>query len=458
MKSKRLLTIALVFLSIALVSSCKKYLDKKSDNAFTVPSTITDFQALLDDISTMNIVTAEFGEASDDDYFLLQSKFNSLVTFSQNIYTWVPNANTVWENDWSKLYNPIYNANLSLEGLSKIPVTSSNRNAWNNVKGSALFFRAYFFLQAAWTYSKAYDDATADKDLGIVLRMASDFNVPSVRANVKDSYQQIIKDALEAIPYLPDNPVHPMRPSKPAAYGLLARAYLSMRQYDNAFKYADSCLQKKNQLINYNGDPDINGNLTANAPFKPFNKEVIFHSSMNTDIIIHLPAAGALVDTFLYASYASNDLRKKAFFAKSGLYQKYKGNYGTSSSSLFSGIATNEMMLVRAECYARKGNKDAALADLNTLLANRFDNTFIPITATDANDALSKILQERRKELLLRGLRWVDIKRLNKEGANITPKRFENNQTYTLLPNANYYALPIPGDIITLTGIPQNPH
>src|SRR5689334_14714910 len=128
MKSKKLLAIAGFFLSIALFSSCKKYLDKKSDSAFTIPSTLTDFQALLDDDYTMNFKTAEFGEASDDDYFLLQTKFNSIGTFSDNIYTWVPNPNTVFGNDWDKLYNPIYNANLTLEGLNKIPLASSNHD------------------------------------------------------------------------------------------------------------------------------------------------------------------------------------------------------------------------------------------------------------------------------------------------------------------------------------------
>ena len=132
-------------------------------------------------------------------------------------------------------------------------------------------------------------------------------------------------------------------------------------------------------------------------------------------------------------------------------YQKFKGSYAQSTSVHFSGITTAEMYLVRAECYARKGNKDAALADLNTLLVRRWKaGSFIPVTAATSQDAFNKIMIERRKELLMRSLRWVDLKRLNKEGANIVLKRVENGQTYTLLPNANYYALPIPKDIIDL--------
>lgn len=67
------------------------------------------------------------------------------------------------------------------------------------------------------------------------------------------------------------------------------------------------------------------------------------------------------------------------------------------------------------------------------------------------------IVQERRKELVFRNLRWMDIKRLNKEGANITLKRIIDGQTFTLPPNNNRFALPLPADIVKMTGMPQNP-
>ena len=50
----------------------------------------------------------------------------------------------------------------------------------------------------------------------------------------------------------------------------------------------------------------------------------------------------------------------------------------------------------------------------------------------------------------------MDIKRLNKENKNIILKRVEDDGVYTLMPNDGFYALPIPDDIIELTGIPQN--
>jgi len=58
---------------------------------------------------------------------------------------------------------------------------------------------------------------------------------------------------------------------------------------------------------------------------------------------------------------------------------------------------------------------------------------------------------------LFRGLRWIDIKRLNKEGAGIIPIHSLGMQQFSLIPNDNKYALPIPSDIIKMTGMQQNP-
>jgi hypothetical protein len=438
--------------------SCKKYLDKKPNNSLTVPTSLNDLQALLDDVNTMNEQrTSSYGEASADDYFDDADVYNSMGTFYQNIYTWTP-YNYNYPGDWAPLYNPIYNANYCLEQVNKVS-PNGNEIQWNNIKGSALFFRSYYFLQVAWSFAKAYDDNTSTSDLGIVLRLTSDYNVPSVRSNVKQTYDQIIKDAKESIAYLPDNSSHPARPSKPAAYGLLARAYLSMRIYDSAAIYANLYLQLKNQLMDYNvagGDViDIN----SQTPFKSFNSEVAFYTSMNLSVYTHHPAAGANVDTLLYSNYSNNDLRKTAFFTPTANgYQSFKGNYQADAYSLFSGIATDEMYLIRAECYARSGNTSSALNDLNTLLVKRWKSgTFTPVTATDSNDALNTILTERRKELLLRGLRWSDIKRLNKENRNIVLKRLVGGHAFMLSPNNDKYALELPFDLINLTGMPQNP-
>jgi hypothetical protein len=99
-----------------------------------------------------------------------------------------------------------------------------------------------------------------------------------------------------------------------------------------------------------------------------------------------------------------------------------------------------------------------ALNDLNAVLAKRWKaGTFSPLTTNDRQEALTWILEERRKELVFRDLRWMDIKRLNKEGAGIVLKRIISNTDFILPPNDLRYAMAIPEDIISITGMPQNP-
>ncbi|WP_285057950.1 RagB/SusD family nutrient uptake outer membrane protein [Pedobacter ginsengisoli] len=439
---------------VTICCSCKKYLDKTPNDKLSVPSSLEDLQRLMDDAVSMNNATVNMGEASSDDYFWTNDMYDALDLIDRHAYTWIYDDYN-FGSDWSYSYLPVFNSNFCIESIQKIQKTGLNKTMWDNVIGSALFFRAYHFYNLAGVYGKAYDVNSYEKDLGIVLRLNSDFNIPSLRASIKDTYAQIIKDAEESIGYLPEQPQHALRPSKPAAYGLLARCYLSMRLYDDAYKYADLCLKLKSSLINFNGDPDIS--INANAPFTKFNKETIFYT--NTSGFRKLYAATfALADTNLYVSFKPGDLRKAAYFAPSGKYFKFKGNYTGSASLYFSGIAVDEMLLIRAECAARAGKLTEAMADLNLLLISRWDkNTlYVPVSAGNAKEATDIILAERRKELLFRSIRWTDIKRLNKENYNIIPKRVVKGTAYTLEPNEGRYAMPLPKDIIDITGMPQN--
>lgn len=433
--------------------SCKKYLDKKSDSSLTVPNTLDELQGLFNDAQKMNFnLTPSMGESSANDYFLTETTYGYLPTEPKEIYTWTLKVYN-YANDWSANYLPVYNANFTLETLDKIPRTAANQTQWDKLKGYALFTRAFSFLNLAWVYAKAYDKSSSVNDLGIVLRTTSDFNAPSKRASVEDTYQQIIKDAEESARLLPDLSANVLLPSKAASYGLLARTFLSMGQFDSALKYSTFCLNLKNDLLDYN-----NVSLTDNIPFTNFdNPEVIYYTEMNTYNTNHYSFTG-FIDSTLYSLYEDNDLRKVGYFKFYNGYYRFKGAYTANSIYLFTGIATDEMFLISAECHARLGNTENAMKDLNTLMRRRWSNTvdYPEITATTKEEAIDKVLSERRKELLMRGIRWSDIKRLNKQGQNITPTRMIKGETFTLPPNDKRYALPLPNDIITSTGMVQN--
>ena len=127
--------------------------------------------------------------------------------------------------------------------------------------------------------------------------------------------------------------------------------------------------------------------------------------------------------------------------------------------TLFTGIATDELYLTRAECYVRQGDSSKALDDLNTLMSKRIKKAdFSPYSLPVPDGLLKLILTERRKELLFRALRWTDLRRLNKEAEfRDTLYRFINGKKYELLPGSDRYTLQIDRNSIDISGLQQNP-
>jgi len=432
--------------------SCKKYLDAKTNKKLVVPSTLQDAQALLDNYKQLNLLYPSTGQESDDDHYLLAGNYNALDIVAQQVYTWDENAQNY--NDWQYLYSNVLYANLALETVEGIQPDATNMALWKFIKGQALFFRAFSFFYLAEYFATPYDSLTATDKPGIALRFTSDVNEPVIRASLEKTYRQVITDLTTAAQLLPALSTPASRPCKAAAFGVLARVYLTMNKFNEAGLYADSCLQLYSTLMDYNMLDS-----TAPAPIKTFNTEVIFQCSTLQSYSIYSPYAKT--DTLLYNSYAQHDLRKLIFFKTNpdGTHS-FKGSYDGSYyyDVPFIGIASDEMYLIKAECFARAGNKEKALLYLNTLLKQRWQTgTFIPFTANGNDDALTLILSERRKELTCRNIRWFDIKRLNAEGKyTVTLVRMENGQTYTLPPNDARYTFLIPPQVIAISGIVQN--
>lgn len=453
--------ILIIFITFFALTGCKKFLDMKSDSMLVIPDTPGALQALLDNFAKTNRNDNSASEASADDYYLSQADFNTQPENYKRMYTWEKSnffGNTT--NDWSNAYDNVFIANTVLDNVGNIKRTVTNESGLNDIKGQALFLRSKAFLEIATVWSLAYDQQTASTDLGIPLRLSADITESISRSNTQATYDKILTDLKEAGNLLVTTPFHPFRASKPAAFALLARTYLSMRQYDSCSKYANMCLQLKSTLLDYNS-PSINP--AAVYPFGALlydNPEIIYASRMLTANI--LSNTKAKMDSLLYKSYSIDDLRRTVYFsANAGINAgtfRFKGSLD-GIAQLFSGVTTAEVYLMRAECFARKGMVPEALTDLNLLIKNRWKkNTTLPIfsPATSA-EALKLVLTERRKELVMRGLRWMDIKRLNKEGANIALKRNVNSQESLLAPNGIRYALPIPEDVISISGMSQNP-
>ena len=442
--------------------SCKKqeaWLDKKSNKADIVPSTIADFQAILDNDGVMNAGYPGLGLIGTDNYYITFAVWQARAPIERNSYIWNPE---IFEggicSDWNNPYRMIEYANIAIDGISKITTDITSQKDRDLVMGSALFYRAYAFYDLAQLFSKPYDKATASSDPSIPLRLSSDVNVPSVRATIQETYDRIIKDLQQARELLPASPAFKTRPSKKAALALLSRVSLAMEDYINAELYSSEAIKLQGDLIDFN-----TLNAAASFPMPTFqadNKEVLFYSI--TLAYSTLSNANMRVDTFLYRSYATNDLRRNIFYKDNGVNGvAFRGDYtGQGLSSKFAGIALNEIYLNRAEAYARLGKTTEAMADLNALLVKRWKaGTFITLTATGPDDALQKIIIERKKELPFTGnLPWHDLRRLNKEPRfTRTLTRVLNGQVYSLPAGDLRYVYPIPDNEIKYSGIPQNP-
>ena len=445
--------ILFVFASMILVSCKKTWMEEKSNKSLDVPTTVKEFQALLDYSTYMNDFRPVKGEESADNYYFSNPMWAAYSPYDRSTYIWDKEVYVDITQDptsWNPAYRQVFYSNVVLDDIDKVAAEDVGSPAWNNAKGSAHFFRGEAFFNVSQIYTKPYS-LTFPDELGIPLRLEADPNIASVRAGLQETYQQVLSDLHTAVGYLPVVPLYKTRPSKPAAYAMLSRVYLVMQDYSRALSYADSCLKLYDSLLDYN-----TLNATANYPISGLNKEVVFHATISNDLY----SKTVIVDTNLYKSYKVNDLRQKVFFktnVNGGM--RFVGTYTGGSTGLifFGGIATDEVYLTRAECFARTGNISAAMNDLNTLMIKRFKTgAFVPFTAATTSEALNLILAERRKETIFRGLRWLDLRRLNSEGANIVLTRVVDNQTYTLQPNSPRYVLPLPPDVINLTGMPQN--
>lgn len=451
-------------LLVVNLSSCQKideWLDAKGTLNEVRPSTLADYQAILDNNYWMNNAFPRGGALGADNYYLSDNQFNSVSQHERNSYIFASDIYTgEVGQDWNDAYRVVEFANIVLDGLSNLAANESNRADFNNIKGSAYFFRAFAYYMLSQIYCASYDVATDNSGLGLVLRTSSDVNQPSVRSTVTETYDFMINDIMQAIELLPGYSPYQTRPTRPAANALLAKVYLSMENYAEAYSYANNCLAEFNTLLDYNSDL-ISLNSTFRFPVMPGNPEILFFAQQIGSNPLFTGGFGVgNIDTLLYASYHENDLRKALYYGDNGsglikLIGTYSGDFYT-----FCGIATNEVLLIRAECAARLGNPSGAITDLNTLLTNRYNQgTYQPFdTNLEAENALCVVLDERRKELAFTGqLRWEDLRRLNKdERFAKTIYRIINGTTYSLPPNDKRYVYPIPDDEIALSGIQQN--
>lgn len=439
------------FISLSILSyfCATGWLEIKPDISLATPTTLKDFQSLLDNSSTMNGDCPGLGEIASDGHHLDDNEFQASSNILKNAYSWSREFPYIYVLDWTTPYSRVFYCNVVLEGLEKNIQNMDGIYNKDNIKGQALFHRAKALYELAEIWAPPYDPNTSKSDLSIPLKVKSDINAATVRATADQVLNQVISDLSEAKDRLPLKQDYITRPTKSAVFALLARIYLSKEDYTSAERCTDSCLALSNQLLDYNS---IDAQLSY--PINPVsNNEILFHSILTT----WGNSFNLLIDTALYNLYDTTDLRRDIFFDRdvNGTI-RYKGSY-SGDYSFFNGLAVDEIYLIKAECSARAGKPAIAISYLNNLLVKRHNSKFIPKSASTGNEALDLVLTERRKELLCRGLRWSDLRRLNMDPKRATTiQRTIKQKTYKLEPSGYNYTFPIPDDVLQLSGIQQN--
>lgn len=454
MEIKNKIPFALIAILFVLPEyGCKKFLDAKPNQSLVTPTTLSDARALMDSYLINQSGYPNLAHGSNDDYYVTDDYLAGTTQVNRGIYMFTIKQETALNTAWESNYAAINRANLVIHLLTGLKPDVNNEKDISDCLGHAYFLRAYRHLNLATFFAMPYVPQTAAQTPGIPVRVTPDITEPTIRGTIEDTYRQIESDLQKAIDLLPALPSAAYRPGRAAAFSAMAHVMLHKRHFGPALDYARQSLALQNTLIDFN---TINPN--ANISFTIYNPEVLFQAQVTGPTFLSFN--NWRVDSLLYREYAADDLRKLVFFRSNGTgTYGFKGDMGgISSGDHFAGITIGETWLIAAEAAARLGNTQLAMEYLNGLLEKRFrTGRYIKIIANSPAEAFEMIRKERRKELVGRGLRWLDLRRWNFEGVTtVRIERLVNGTYYRLDPTSKNFVFEIPSRVIDISGIAQN--
>jgi hypothetical protein len=433
----KLFFILFLFITLTSFSACNKFLDVKP-KGIIIPELLNDYEAMLNAPEMVMTFPPTLLYCADDYYEFMDALDR---TPQANAYYWrikidddINNVPAVW----GEQYKSVYHANVIINGV--LQATDGDLAKKQAVRAEALVIRADSYFTLLTVFAKAYDAATAGKDPGLPLVTATDVTEKTPpRSTLQATLDTMIADLKEADLYLPTTNIYKYRTTKQAAYGLLSRIYLYMQRYEEAASYATLALQASHTLLDYNNYTDA-----YEFPDTEVKSDILW---MRTSYDYTIPS-GLHFSEELKTYFNANDLRYTLF--------TWADNYGLGFSAPTGyanfGITFQEMELTRAEVFARKNNISAAMDIINTFRKKRIaKDAWTPLSAATGEAALQIVLAERRRETMFGGLRWMDMKRLDKEGRMPAVKRI-NKETQqliaTLEPHSPAYTFEIPARVL----------
>ncbi len=484
----KIFQIILVVLLVFVELSCENYLDEVPQNKLN-PTTVTDYRELLN----YGYITKErimpYLEALGDDVDLkLEERARDLVNGDSymSAYLFEDTHETSLGQDiaFAKLYESIYYANLiitKIDDAESVTLGDDMQEYKGNLKGEAYALRAFSYFYLVNLYGQHYDPATASSDFGVPINSstgAEDKGYP--RATVEEVYNLMMSDLDNAISLMEANVI--IKTSKiqfnvESARALQSRIALYMQDWNKTIEVASNVLDVNNTVYDITGLTDMfnedNYNDWSSLRVGPDyldaeNSNIFFVSGVteNIPLVNFYPTYTTFsVNRELEDLYEEGDIRRYYFLGildrvVSGIeFQKLvllknrstMSFFGRFQPTTFDGysrvLRVEEVLLNRAEAYAKNGDLQLAINDLNAIRVKKIEPSFytdLTIGTFTQETLINYIYEERRRELCFEGHRFFDLKRTTRPG--MTRVGYEGDITIegTLLQDDPRYVLQIP--------------
>lgn len=422
---------------LSSVLSCSDDFLEVTPRGSVIANETNDYFNLLENFQPNAILTSSSGpNYLADDIVGISPFFEAaLAESSQKMFKWEDEVYRGDEdgNELNQLrhlytFNKIINEVMDSEGGTEEEKKSILAEAKGN-RAWTLFYMVNF-------YGKPFNAATSSTDLGIpIIKIHDIAETNFTRATVKEVYDFIIEDLQAAIPDLP-NFYHRNHMNKAAGYFLLGKVYVYMASFEEALTAFNECsnyiagtAEQPLELWNLNSESFPLFPLLPDVKSSFFTRQIIVSEVFGNELAVN-PEVIALFDE-------TTDERFKQLFslgmAFSGGAPLVEGLNLYRKSSPF--LATFEGQLAdyylfSAECKARLGDLSGAIADVEFLRKHRMPdvNASVPTdVASDQTELLKFILEERRREFVMVGVRWFDMRRLS-----VDPLFSSKTYTHTL--------------------------
>ncbi|MBL1407194.1 RagB/SusD family nutrient uptake outer membrane protein [Sphingobacterium faecale] len=436
------ITVIFPLLLLGSFSSCRDYVEVDQYNRRELKYT-DDFQYLLNNESI-------FGPAyslpvlSSDDLVISEGAYQNNITESVYWpYTWAQEyfPDDLQDANWNKLYEQINTANEIIATVMQSQKGGDRQK--RQILAEAKVQRAYSYFLLVNQYGGIYNPETASSTIGVPFLLKPELFSSLQRATLEIIYNQILTDLNESIADLPERAENNRHPDKAAVHAVLATVHLYMRSFDQAGVHADEAMKGNRILFDLS---DYVGKENQVYPKRIESKEIFL--SKRT-----VQQYNEQLNPELLGLFNTNDLRLSTYTKVSqnslmpagALLSRKNEITGERPNTVEVGPSLPEIMLIKAEVLARNGQFDQSMEMVNLLRKSRFHaGDFEPLIAGDADEALIKVIEERRRELFATGKRWFDQRRLNLDSklARAYTRTFKG-ETFTLEINSNRFIYPV---------------